>query len=116
MAADQKQQAAAEALRTLLHGGGAAVRAAIHHEDPAVRRAAAKRLLTGTPIGDPDDAAAQRKTEAVQRLADYQASSLGRGPSWSPQRNNPSDYAQAADTIAAATGIQVGYDNTGETL
>ena len=69
MAADQqtKQQAAAEALRGLLRGGGAAVRAAFAHPDPDVRKAAAKRLLTGTPLGDPEAAALRKDAAPTQK-------------------------------------------------
>ncbi|BBX23044.1 hypothetical protein MTER_24550 [Mycolicibacter terrae] len=110
MAADQqtKQQAAAEALRGLLRSGGAAVRATIQHPDPDVRRAAAKRLLTGTPLGDPE-AAALRKDAAQAALADYGATSLGRGwPAYDPD---------AAAAAIEATGVTyAGHDSTGETL
>lgn len=110
MAADQqtKQQAAAAALRGLLRGGGAAVRAAIAHEDPDVRRLAAKRLLSGQPLGDPE-AAEQRKAAAATVVADYQNSSLGRGvPKYAPD---------AAAAAIASTGVTyAGVDSTGETL
>ncbi|GFG84570.1 hypothetical protein [Mycolicibacter algericus] len=110
MAADQqtKQQAAAAALRGLLRGGGAAVQAAIAHEDPDIRRAAAKRLLTGVPLGDPE-AAAQRKEAARAALADYGSTSMGRGtPKYSPD---------AAAAAIESTGVTyAGHDNTGETF
>lgn len=108
---EARRQAAAEGLRTLIRRGSATVAAALDHEDPAERKAAARRLLHGRDIGDPE-AAERRKTEAVARLSDYQRSSLGRGTRITPGAA-PSAYGNAADTIADATGIQVGYDGTG---
>lgn len=108
-----RRQAAAEGLRTLLRRGSATVAGALDERtDPAERRAAARRLLHGHDLGDPE-AAERRKSEAVVRLSDYQHSSLGRGTVWKPQTGNPSDYGQAADHITAATGLPVTYDGTG---
>lgn len=108
-----RKAAAAEGLRTLLRRGSATVAATLDERtDPAERRAAARRLLHGHDLGDPE-AAERRKSEAVVRLSDYQHSSLGRGTVWKPQTGNPSDYGQAADHITAATGLPVTYDGTG---
>lgn|SRR5574337_11467 len=107
-----RRQAAAAALQQLVRRGSATVAAALDHDDPAERKAAARRLLHGHSLGDPD-AADRRKAEAAARVGDYQRSSLGRGAVWKPQTGNPSDYGQAADSIEAATGLQVGYDGTG---
>jgi hypothetical protein len=108
---EARRQVAAEGLRTLVGRGSAKVAAALDHDDPTERKAAARRLLHGHDLGDPE-AVERRKTEAVVRLSDYQRSSLGRGTRITPG-TAPSAYGNAADSITAATGLPVTHDGTG---
>lgn len=103
-----RQQLAADALKILLRGGGSDIQAAIAGDDPAARREAARKLLHGTPLGDPE-AAAQRKEAARVALADYGSTSMGRGtPKYAPD---------AAAAAIESTGITyAGHDSTGETF
>lgn len=109
-----RRAAAADAVRQLVRRGDSTIRAALDSTDPAERKAAARALLHGHDLGDPE-AAERRKSEAVARLSDYQSSSLGRGAGY---RITPGTAPSAADNAAAdieATGLDVTYDGSGHT-
>lgn len=105
-----RKAVAADAVQHLVRRGDSTIRAALDSADAAERKAAARALLHGHALGDPE-AAERRKAEAVTNLADYQHNSLGRGAGYRITPGTAASHRDNALDSIAATGLPVSYDD-----